>query len=68
VIQRQEISIVGHMMYVREDFEDAIRFMASGAIKTGSLITQRFPAAKLKEAFEFIDANPGQVMKVIVTF
>jgi L-iditol 2-dehydrogenase len=67
VIQRQEISIVGHMMYVREDFEDAIRFMESGSIKVGGLITQRFPVSELKEAFEFIDGNPEQVMKAIVT-
>jgi len=68
VIQRQEISLVGHMMYVREDFEDAIRFMESGAVKAGGLITQRFPASELKDAFEFIDAHPEQVMKAIVTF
>jgi L-iditol 2-dehydrogenase len=68
VIQRQEISIVGHMMYVREDFGDAIRFMESGEIKVGGLITQRFPVSELKDAFEFIDAHPDRVMKVIVTF
>ncbi|MDR1378651.1 MAG: alcohol dehydrogenase catalytic domain-containing protein [Synergistaceae bacterium] len=73
VIQRQEISLVGHMMYVREDFADAIRFAGSGAVKLDNLITQRFPiasdpAADLKKAFEFIDAHPGQVMKAIVTF
>ena len=68
VIQRQEISIVGHMMYVREDFRDAIRFMESGAVNVGGLITQRFPASELKEAFEFIDAHPDQVMKAIITF
>jgi L-iditol 2-dehydrogenase len=73
VIQRQEISLVGHMMYVREDFADAIRFVASGAVNLGGLVTQRFPvgddpAADLKGAFEFIDAHPGQVMKALVTF
>jgi L-iditol 2-dehydrogenase len=68
VIQRQEISLVGHMMYVREDFADAIRFAGSGAVRLDGLITQRFTAADLKSAFEFIDAHPGQVMKAIVTF
>jgi L-iditol 2-dehydrogenase len=67
VIQRQEISLAGHMMYVREDFADAIRFAGSGAVKLGGLITQRFPLADLKKAFEFIDNQPAQVMKVIVT-
>jgi L-iditol 2-dehydrogenase len=66
VIQRREISIVGHMMYVREDFEDAIKFMHNGAVKVEKLITHRFPASELKEAFEFIDANPDRVMKTIV--
>ncbi|MDR2176139.1 MAG: alcohol dehydrogenase catalytic domain-containing protein [Synergistaceae bacterium] len=73
IIQRQEISLVGHMMYVREDFADAIRLAGSGAVNLGGLITQRFPiargpAAALKGAFEFIDAHPAQVMKAIVTF
>jgi L-iditol 2-dehydrogenase len=73
VIQRQEISLVGHRMYGREDFADAIRFAGSGAVKLDGIITQRFPlardpAADLKGAFEFIDAHPDQVMKVIVTF
>ncbi|GHS87608.1 putative zinc-type alcohol dehydrogenase-like protein YjmD [Synergistales bacterium] len=73
VIQRQEISIVGHMMYVREDFADAIRFIDSGAVKADGLITQRFPitkndpAAELKSAFDFIDAHPEKVIKAIVT-
>ena len=71
VIQRQEISLVGHMMYVREDFTDAIRFAGNGSVKLDGLITQRFPirdSATLKEAFAFIDAYPDQVMKVLVTF
>jgi L-iditol 2-dehydrogenase len=72
VIQRQEISLVGHMMYVREDFTDAIRFAGSGAVKLDGLITQRFPLARepvaMKRAFEFIDTHPAQVMKAIVTF
>jgi L-iditol 2-dehydrogenase len=72
-IQRREISLVGHMMYVREDFADAIRLAGSGAVKLDGLITQRFsitgdPAADLKGVFAFIDDHPDQVMKVIVTF
>jgi L-iditol 2-dehydrogenase len=68
IIQRQEISFIGHMMYVREDFEDAIRFIENGSVVVDELITQRFPAAKIKEAFEFIDAHPNDVMKILVNF
>jgi L-iditol 2-dehydrogenase len=66
LIQRQEISFIGHMMYVREDFEDAIRFMENGSVKVDELITQRFPASRIDEAFKFIDQNPNDVMKVVV--
>ena len=68
VIQRQEIALIGHMMYVKEDFEDAIRFIAEGSVKVGGLVTQRFPAAKLKDAFRLIDLQPHHVMKVLLTF
>ncbi|BDF57412.1 putative zinc-type alcohol dehydrogenase-like protein YjmD [Christensenellaceae bacterium] len=67
VLQRQEISLIGHMMYVREDFADAIRFAANGDLKLDGFITKVYPSDKLKEAFAFIDENPDDVMKIVIS-
>lgn len=66
LLQRQEINMVGHMMYVREDFEDAIAFLAENKVKVHGFITQRFNIKDYDMAFKFIDENPEQVMKVLI--
>lgn len=66
VIQRREISLIGHMMYVREDFEDAIRLLAEGKITASKTISQRYDFDQYPEALKFIENNPLEVMKVIV--
>lgn len=65
-IQRREVEIIGHMMYVREDFEDAIAMLAEGKINTRKLISQRWEFDQYAEAFAFADAHPGDIMKMIV--
>ncbi len=67
VLQRQEISLVGHMMYVREDFADAISFVRNDTVKLDGFITQQYKSSQLKEAFEFIDEHPDDVMKVVIS-
>ena len=65
-IQRREVEILGHMMYVREDFADAIRLLAEGKINTRKLISQRWEFEQYAEAFAFADAHPLDVMKMVV--
>jgi len=66
MIQRREIDVLGHMMYIREDFRDAIDLLYSGRINTEKLISQRYDFEKYPDAFKFADANPMEVMKIIV--
>ena len=54
------------MMYVKEDFADAIRFLADGSIFVDEFITQRYNIYEYKKAFEFIDEHPDDVMKVLI--
>ncbi len=68
VIQRQEINLIGHMMYVREDFADAIRFLSEGKARVDGLITKTFPAAQANEAFAYIDGHTAETMKVLLSF
>jgi len=65
-IQRREVSFVGHMMYVREDFADAIQFLSKGKVKTDGFISQRFPFEDFEKAFAFIDQHPNDVMKAVI--
>jgi len=65
-IQRREVNLLGHMMYVREDFEQAIRDLYQDKIYTKGFIAQRFGLDDMQQAMEFIDAHPGDVMKVMI--
>ncbi len=65
-IQRQEISLLGHMMYVREDFADAISFIQEGKIRTDGFITAVYPFRKTLDAFHWIDEHPNDFMKLLV--
>ena len=67
VIQRQEISLLGHMMYTSENFEDAIRLLSEGKINTDKIITQRIPFNMYAEGLNFLHEHPEQVMKMIIT-
>jgi L-iditol 2-dehydrogenase len=68
VLQRQEIALIGHMMYVREDYADAIRFLSEGAMRVDGLISKVFPFREAREAFAHIDAHPAETMKVLLEF
>ena len=67
LIQRQEINLLGHMMYVREDFADAIRFAREKTVRLDGFITRVYKSAELKDAFDFIDKNPDDVMKIVMS-
>jgi len=65
-LQRREVNLIGHMMYVREDFKDAIRLLHDGLVKTDGFVTQRFSLNKFDAAFEYIDNHSNDIMKVII--
>lgn len=65
-IQRREITVLGHMMYIRQEFEDGLRHLSLGNIHTEGLITQEWTLDQYAEAFRFIDEHPAEVVKMIV--
>ena len=67
MLQRREITMIGHMMYVSDCFDDAIRLLAQGQVRTEGLITQRFAFSQYRDAFSYADTHPLDVMKMIVT-
>ena len=66
IIQRQEIDILGHMMYVREDFSEAITWIEQGKIQLDEIITATYSFSRLTGAFAFIDNHPDNFMKILI--
>lgn len=66
LIQRREINLLGHMMYVREDFETAIRLLYEGKIEISQTVSQRYPFSQYAKALKFADQNPEKVMKMMI--
>ena len=65
LIQDRELSLIGNLMYVREDFESAIDILAQGHVPLEEFITATFPLEAAAEAFA-ASAEPEHV-KVLIT-
>ncbi|MDC7232819.1 MAG: alcohol dehydrogenase catalytic domain-containing protein [Spirochaetales bacterium] len=68
MIQRQSIDIIGVMMYVRRDYEKAIRLMSEGRVVVDKMVTTSYPVTDFEKAYRFIDENPLDVMKILMKF
>lgn len=66
LLQRREITMLGHMMYIRQEFDDALEQLSLGHIHTEGLITQEWTLDQYPEAFRFIDEHPAEVVKMVV--
>ena len=61
-----EISVVGSMMYMHEDYLQAAELIASGKVFTEPLVTKHFSFEEYNEAYRFIDDEADKVMKVMI--
>jgi len=66
VVGDRELSLIGTLMYKQNDYEQAVEWIASGAMKTAPLVTKRFPFAQYQEAYEFIEKQGGTTLKVVI--
>jgi 2-desacetyl-2-hydroxyethyl bacteriochlorophyllide A dehydrogenase len=64
LVQDREISVIGSLMYVREDVEEAIALLAAGAVEATDLVTATFPLDRAAEAFAA--SSDRQQLKVLV--
>lgn len=67
-IQRREITVLGHMMYIGQEFEDGLKAIGNGSLRTDGLISKEWNFDDYAEAFRYADENPGKIMKMIVKF
>jgi (R,R)-butanediol dehydrogenase / meso-butanediol dehydrogenase / diacetyl reductase len=61
----RELTMHGSRLYAREDWEEAIRLAASGAVPLAPLVSRRIPLEALQEGMEQA-LGGGPVMKVLV--
>jgi 2-desacetyl-2-hydroxyethyl bacteriochlorophyllide A dehydrogenase len=61
----RELTMHGSRLYAREDWEEAIRLAASGAVPLAPLVSRRIPLEALQEGLEQA-LGGGPVMKVLV--
>jgi 2-desacetyl-2-hydroxyethyl bacteriochlorophyllide A dehydrogenase len=65
LIQDRELSLIGNLMYVREDFTAAIDLLAAGAVPIDEIISARFDFEQSAEAFTA--SADAENVKVVVT-
>jgi 2-desacetyl-2-hydroxyethyl bacteriochlorophyllide A dehydrogenase len=61
----RELTMHGSRLYAREDWEEAIRLAATGAVAVGPLVSRTLPLAALQEGMEQA-LGGGPVMKVLI--
>lgn len=66
VLNDHELDLNTSMMYRHEDYVDAIRFVREGKIKLRPLISKVFPFKQYKDAYEHIDQNSEETLKVLI--
>lgn len=65
-VGEHELKVKGSMMYRDEDYLEALDFLSTEKLKLKPLITHRFDFKDYKKAYEFIDANAAQTLKVLI--
>ncbi len=66
-VQDREYSLIGSLMYLDEDYRQAIQLLSEGRVDLMSVISHRFSLDEIAAAYEFIDKNKDDVQKVILT-
>lgn len=61
-----ELSLIGSMMYLHEDYLEAVDAVSKGSIMLEPLISKHFPFERYQDAYEYIDANKETSMKIII--
>lgn len=65
LIQDWELRILGSLMYIGDDYQEAIRLLRDGQVTVDKLITHRFSLQEAGEAFETA-LHRGSALKVIL--
>jgi L-iditol 2-dehydrogenase/threonine 3-dehydrogenase len=61
-----ELNVFGSMMYRKEDYEEAVKMIDSGKIKTTPLISRHFNFEEYLDAYQYIEKQGDLSMKVMI--
>jgi 2-desacetyl-2-hydroxyethyl bacteriochlorophyllide A dehydrogenase len=65
-ITRKELDILGSRMNAGK-MPEVVRWLASGEVKTGPLVSHEFKLDELQKAFDLLDKEPEKTCKVVIT-
>lgn len=66
IVQDRELSLIGTLCYVHEDFKEAIQLATEGKVNLDNLITNVFPFNEYNEAYQYIDSSKDGFQKVVI--
>jgi len=66
LVQDRELKLLGTLMYIKEDFTEAIELLSSGRVKGLPLVTHRVAFADTPKAFEIIAKEKGSCVKLLI--
>lgn len=66
IIGDRELSIIGTLMYRKEDFSEAVSRVASGEVVINPMCSRHFDFEQYADAYEFIEQQGDKCMKVFV--
>lgn len=65
-VGEHELNVFGSMMYLHEDYEEAVSLIAQEKIITEPLITRHFPFEQYIDAYRFIENQGDETLKVMI--
>jgi len=66
LITRKELDILGSRMNAGK-MPEVVRWIASGEVKTGPLVSHEFKLEELQKAFDLLDKEPENTCKVVIS-
>jgi 2-desacetyl-2-hydroxyethyl bacteriochlorophyllide A dehydrogenase len=63
----KEMSIIGSRALTHADMQPSIDLVASGKIDVSDFVSATYPLEHAPEAFEEYEANPGKVLRIVIT-
>jgi len=66
VVGDRELSLIGTLMYQQNDYEQAVEWIAGGAMITEPLVTGHFPFEQYEEAYHFIEKEGDTTLKIVI--
>lgn len=65
-IYRRELALIASRNYVPDDFREAIRLLAAGAVVTAPMITATYPLSEFATAHAELTSHPERHLKVLL--